>query len=357
MLRKAKHAAAGQTAARPRDCGRAAVRSGLGLFGFGTAAHKMPAVSLQESIAAAWNARASLHEAPALDVYRVFHGWGEGCPGLAIDRYGEVATIEYRAEVADRLDEIVAGLDACRRFAHIVARPRGQDAFVLRGAQPDAPPRAPVIVCEHGLRFAVEPLRPRNPGLFLDARPARAWLRENGRDRRVLNLFAFTGSLGVAAVAGGARSVVHVDSVPSALAVCRENHGLNGLPVDDRALARVNVYQHLRRQSAGRQRMGGIILDPPPLTGQALRTDRTPGDRGVLGLVPLVTRMLEPGGWLLCFFHHDARSHEDLEREVASASQVPLEVTWRGTSGPDFPENDVHRKLRMTAFVHRGGGA
>lgn len=336
----------------------------------------MRGVSLQESIVAAWNARASLHETPALDVYRLFHGWGEGCPGLAIDRYGEVATIEYRAEVADRLDEVVAGLDACRRFAHIVARPRGQDAFVLRGTLPGAPgappealpgaspgaapvppPRAPVVVCEHGLRFAVDPLRPRNPGLFLDARPARAWLRENGRDRRVLNLFAFTGSLGVAAAAGGARSVVHADSVPSALAMCRENHALNGVPVDDRALARVNVYQHLRRQSAGRQRMGGIILDPPPLTGQALRTDRTPGDRGVLGLVPLVTRMLEPGGWLLCFFHHDARSHEDLEREVASASQVPLEVTWRGTSGPDFPEIDMHRKLRMTAFVRRGDGA
>jgi 23S rRNA (cytosine1962-C5)-methyltransferase len=313
----------------------------------------MPGVSLQESIAAAWSARASLHETPALDVYRVFHGWGEGCPGLAIDRHGEVATIEYRAEVADRLDEAVAGLDACRRFAHIVARPRGQDAFALRGALPGAR----VVVCEHGLRFAVDPARPRNPGLFLDARPARQWLRANSRDRRVLNLFAFTGSLGVAAAAGGARSVVHVDSVPSALAVCRENHALNGLPVDDRSLARVNVYQHLRRQSAGRQRMGGIILDPPPLTGQALRTDRTPGERGVLGLVPLVTRMLAPGGWLLCFFHHDERAHEALEAAVVGASQAPLDVAWRGTSGPDFPEADMHRKLRMSAFVHRTDAA
>lgn len=313
----------------------------------------MRGVSLQESIAAAWRARASLHESADLDVYRVFHGWGEGCPGLAIDRLGEVATIEYRSEVADQLDEVVAGLDACRRFAHIVARPRGLDAFALRGALP----AAPVVVREHGLRFAVDPARPRNPGLFLDARPARQWLRANGQDRRVLNLFAFTGSLGVAAAAGGARSVVHVDSVPSALEVCRENHALNGVPVDDRALARVNVYQHLRRQSAGRQRVSGIILDPPPLTGQALRTDRTPGDRGVLGLVPLVTRMLVPGGWLLCFFHHDQRTHEEMERAVADASRVPLEVAWRGTSGPDFPETDLHRKLRMTAFVHRGEGA
>jgi 23S rRNA (cytosine1962-C5)-methyltransferase len=305
-------------------------------------------VSLQDSIATAWQARASLHEAPDLDAYRVFHGFGEGCPGLAIDRYGEIATLEYRAGLADRLDEAVAGLDACRRFACIVARPRGQAGFALRGSLPDEP----VVVHEHGLRFACDPARPGNPGLYLDARPARQWLRGHSQGRRVVNLFAFTGSLGVAAVVGGARSVVHVDSVTSALAMCRINHALNQVPIDDRGLARVNVYQHLRRQSAGRQRCAGIILDPPPLEGLALRTDRTPGGRGILALVPLVTRMLEPGGWLLCLFHHEARSHDELDQAVQHASRVPLAVVWRGQSGLDFPETDPHRKLRMSAFVH-----
>jgi 23S rRNA (cytosine1962-C5)-methyltransferase len=305
-------------------------------------------VSLRDSIVTAWQARASLHETPDLDAYRLFHGWDEGCPGLAIDRLGEVATIEYRAGLADRLDEAVAGLDACRRFACIVARPRGEAGLALRGSVPGAP----VVVHEHGLRLAVDPARPGNPGLYLDARPARQWVRANSHGRRVVNLFAFTGSLGVAAAVGGARSVVHVDSTATALAACRANHALNQVPCDDRSLARVNVYQHLRRQQAGRQRCGGIILDPPPLEGPALRTDRTPGGRGLLALIPLVTRMLEPGGWLLCLFHHQARSHDELDQAVQSASQVPLAVLWRGQSGPDFPERDPHRKLRMTAFVH-----
>ncbi|HWN69406.1 MAG TPA: class I SAM-dependent methyltransferase [Haliangium sp.] len=305
-------------------------------------------MSLHDSIVTAWRARAALHEAPDLDAYRIFHGWHEGCPGLAIDRLGEVATIEYRPGLADRLDEAVAGLDACRRFACIVARPRGEAGFALRGSVPDAP----VVVHEHGLRLLVDPARPGNPGLYLDARPARQWLRANSQGRRVVNLFAFTGSLGVAAAVGGARSLVHVDSTASALATCRENHALNQVPCDDRSLARVNVYQHLRRQSAGRQRCGGIILDPPPLEGLALRTDRTPGGRGVVALVPLVTRMLEPGGWLLCLFHQQPRAHDELDQAVQRASRVPLIAAWRGQSGPDFPESDPHRKLRMTAFVH-----
>ena len=309
-------------------------------------------MSLYDSIVSAWQARASLHEAPDLDAYRVFHGWDEGCPGLAIDRLGEVATIAYRPGCADRLDEAVAGLDACRRFACIVARPRGQVGFALRGSVPDAP----LVVHEHGLRLIVDPARPRNPGLYLDARPARQWVRASSGGRRVVNLFAFTGSLGVAAAVGGALSVVHVDSTATALAACRENHALNQVPCDQRSLARVNVYQHLRRQQAGRQRCGGIILDPPPLDGPALRADRTPGGRGVLALVPLVTRMLAPGGWLLCLYHHQPRAHDEIDRAVQRASQVPLIPVWRGQSGADFPERDPHRKLRMTAFVHQEAG-
>lgn len=314
-------------------------------------------MSLQESITAAWQRRAPLHAAPALDAYRVFHGWGEGCPDLEIDRYGAVLTIEHRPHLRDHIPEVVAALDACQRFEHIVVRPRGAAPYVLRGpmtsetdATNETPARA-LVVHEHGLRFLIDPMRPGNPGLFLDARPARQWIRAHSKDRRVLNLFAFTGSLGVAAASGGARAVVHVDSARSALDACRANHACNDLPIDARDLARMNIYQHLRRQSAGRQRCGGIIVDAPPLAGPALHGDRTPGGRGPIALAPLVARMLEPGGWMLCFFHHDERDHDQLERAVQDTAGVALDVLWRGESGPDFPESTPQRKLRLTAFV------
>jgi 23S rRNA (cytosine1962-C5)-methyltransferase len=304
-------------------------------------------MELYADIVAAWQRRAALHAEPDLDAYRVFHGFDEGCPGLAIDRYGDTLCIDCRPSLLDRLDVAVAALDGCGYAGRIVARPRRQKPFALRGDLS----ADPIIAREHGLRFAVSPARPGNPGLFLDARPARRWIREHSRERRVLNLFAFTGSLGVAAAAGGARRVVHLDNVPSALDACRDNHELNDLPVDDRDLARINVYQHLRRQSAGRQEFDAIIVDPPPLAGRAARTDRTPGGRGVAALAPLAARMLAPGGWMLCFFHHSERSRDDLEDQVRDASQTPLEVLWRGQSGPDFPEANPGKKLRITAFL------
>lgn len=221
-------------------------------------------------------------------------------------------------------------------------------AIALRGTPPVGPGW---VVREHGLRFAIDLLRAGNPGLYLDARPVRAWIRRNSAGRRVLNLFAFSGSLGVAAAAGGARPVVHVDSHGGALDWCRVNAELNQLAIDQRDLARMNIYQHIRRAQAGRQRYGGIILDPPPGPAEPRRKDRTPGLRGTLALVSPAARMLEPGGCLLCFHHRDSRERVAIEEEVVAAARpVRLELLWWGESGDDFPEPDARRGLRVSAW-------
>jgi len=311
-------------------------------------------VELSRRIRDAWRARGELEDDPELDCYRIVHGRADGCPGLEIDCYGDAVVIAHWPELAPRLGEVLSSLDGQRRFEVAIARPRGREAgvgaapVVLRGA-PRAGPTW--IVREHGLRFAVDLMRAGNPGLFLDARPVRRWIRAHAAGRRVLNLFAFTGSLGVAAAAGGARQVVHVDSHRGALDWCRANSALNGVAIDGRDLARMNIYQHIRRAQAGRQRHGAIILDPPPGPEQPRPKDRTPGRRGPLALAPLAARMLEPGGWLLCFFHRDGRERGELEAEVASAGDARLELVWRGESGPDFPDPQPGRKLRVSAWT------
>ena len=310
-------------------------------------------MQLSQRIGEAWRARGELERDPELDCYRLFHGHSDGCAGLEIDRYGDAVVIAHWPELAPRLGEVVESLDRCRRFGLAVARARGREAGV--GAPPvalrGAPPAGPTwVVREHGLHFAVDLMRAGNPGLYLDARPARRWIRAHAAGRRVLNLFAFTGSLGVAAAAGGARQVVHVDSHRGALDWCRANSALNRVTADERDLARMNIYQHIRRAQAGRQRYGGIILDPPPGPAQPGPKDRTPGRRGPLALAPLVARMLEPDGWLLCFFHRDARERGELEAEMAAAAGARLEIVWRGDSGPDFPDPDA-RRLRLSAWT------
>ncbi len=304
---------------------------------------------LADSIRAAWHARDALHAQPDLDAYRVFHGFSEGFGGLEIDRYGAAAVIRYPATAEPLLDEIIATLRGLHDFRAIAIKPRHGDARLAFGTIESS-----VEVIEAGLRYRVRPLARGNPGLFLDARPAREWIRKHCQGRRLLNWFAFTGSLGVAARAGGALGVTHVDSVRAALERCRANHLLNGQAVDDRDLVRINVYQHMRRASAKRKRFGAIIVDPPPLIGIATKTDRTPGGRGVRTLAPMAAKMLEPAGWMMCFLHHTEATQESFEQQVLRDAEVPLEVLWRGASGSDFPEQEASRKLRLTAFVRTG---
>ncbi|NIQ95820.1 MAG: methyltransferase, partial [Desulfuromonadales bacterium] len=77
---------------------------------------------------------------------------------------------------------------------------------VIFGTVPDR-----LTITESGLSYVVEPLARQNTGFFLDMKTGRQLVREIARNKRVLNLFAYTCAFSVAAVAGGARRVVNLD--------------------------------------------------------------------------------------------------------------------------------------------------
>jgi len=209
-------------------------------------------------------------------------------------------------------------------------------------------------VVDNGLRFEVDPLSPGNAGLYLDTRPVRRWLLQNAAGRRVLNLFAYTGSLGLAAAAGGAKWVMHVEMQKRALRRLKRNYALNDLPIDDRDLVQSDLYPHLRRLAREGKAFEGVVLDPPPqVPGRGSESERRGQD--FTTLVPLAADVLAPEGWLLCFFSSYRRTRTAYEAEVLAAAPYPLDVIWRGTSGIDFPEEDPESKLRVTAFSRRGG--
>ena len=233
---------------------------------------------LSELIQTAWRQRASLHRANGQNAYRIFHGFSEGFAGLNIDRYATAALIGHSAIGPADLAVIVAALLRCYPFALIVSRPQKRAAEVLYGTAP----AAPLEVFDNTIKFHVEPCAA-HPGLYLDARPARAWLRQHSKDRRVLNLFAHTGSLGLAASVGRARSVIHVDTQRRSLRRIRSNYQLNNLRIDDRDLVDKNVFTYLRQAAP---LFDGIILDPPPRLPRL--SQETTKDQNFQSLVPAV---------------------------------------------------------------------
>ena len=196
---------------------------------------------------------------------RLFHGRGQrfyGLENINVDWYPPVLVITtYRdAELPhDLVDRLLAnGVGRVVESAIWQRRGKGVAASVrLWGEEISS-----VVVKEGTLSFEVHPGVNQNTGLFLDTRPLREWLHANSEGKNLLNLFAYTCSLSVAALAGGARQVVNVDMSKPSIRWGLRNHLLNGQEV-----SRVRSIPHNIFTSWGRIAQFGrydlIIIDPP----------------------------------------------------------------------------------------------
>ncbi|MFT5042520.1 MAG: 23S rRNA (cytosine1962-C5)-methyltransferase, partial [Hyphomicrobiaceae bacterium] len=196
------------------------------------------APALEEPLRAALARRASLVAdlaAAHTDCYRVFHGTNEGHAGLTIDRYGDLLLAqsfhmplldEEVARVVSILDESFPGLDVVyndRSSAESRVR-NGLEGDALAIAERDR------IACEHGVRFHIRARhRGQDPWLFLDMRPVRRAVMDEAEGKSLLNLFAYTCGVGVAAARAGASRVLNVDFARSSLDVGTANADLNGV--------------------------------------------------------------------------------------------------------------------------------
>ncbi len=199
------------------------------------------------------------------DARRLFHGRGQLFPGLehvCIDWFRPLVLITAHAEIDDieGLTEILLRADELKQIRTIVLQnrfERGAPAQTIYGEA-----AGPVVAKEGNLLFDVHPGTQQNCGLFLDMRCLRDWLLENSLDANVLNLFAYTCSLSVAALAGGARSVTNVDMSKTSIKWGAETHTLN--QHDFRYVQSVpyNLFK-----SWGKMKQFGrydiVVIDPP----------------------------------------------------------------------------------------------
>ena len=160
---------------------------------------------------------------------RLFSGDSEGLPGVNVDRYGDFVVVHWltagalpwRDELYDAIEESLhpAGIYEQRRLRPLGGQAPPEPAVRARGAE--AP--LEVIVEEAGCRFGVDVTAPLGVGFFPDLRAGRDAVAARAADRRVLNLFSYTGAFSVRAAAAGAQEVVAVDTVAKAHARARRN--------------------------------------------------------------------------------------------------------------------------------------
>ena len=210
---------------------------------------------------------------------RLLHGRGGHFSGLehvAIDWFSPVVLVTFYAEKEANsalIEELIQWAKTQTEILAIVVQERHLPKAPKRVAYGEVP--SCTLAIEADLKYQLSLDRNQNHGFFLDMKPGRDWIRKNAQGKRVLNLFAYTCSLSVAALAGGAESVVNLDMASNALATGRKNHQLN---FETATCRRASYLPHDLFKSWGRLVRGApydlIVIDPPSNQGSSFYAEK-----------------------------------------------------------------------------------
>jgi 23S rRNA (cytosine1962-C5)-methyltransferase len=273
------------------------------------------------------------------DACRLIYGETDGFPGLVVDSYaGHLAVQTLHPGMERRLPEIIEILAHRLAPASITLRHdaevRHQEGLELtvQTVAGELPPR--VEVREGPARLWVDVRGGQKTGLFLDQRENRLAAAPLSRGE-VLDAFAYQGAFAMH-LAPRAQRVTLVESSGAALAVAKDNAGLNGF--DHLDLVKANVFTFLKEAVAGGRRFDCISLDPPAFAKS--RRDREAAYKGYKEINRRAFQLLNPGGVLItCSCSYNLSEPEFLEivREAAEDAHRQARLVERRGAAKDHP--------------------
>lgn len=284
---------------------------------------------------------------PQPEARRLFHGRGKSYPGfehLCVDWFKPVVLVSAWQPVDDpeALKELILAADSTGQISAIVFQHRyinQSPADTLFGEVPDK-----VIVKAQGLRFEVHPGRRQNAGLFLDTGPLREWLMANSEGKNVLNLFAYTCALSVAALAGGASSVTNVDMSKPSIEWGMHNHMLNGQGTKE-----IHNIPHNLFKSWGRVHQFGrydlVIIDPP--TNQRGSFNAEKNYKSVVRRLP---KLCNSGATVIAALNSPFLDEGFLESVFTDELPDASFEEWLPVA-PEFEESEAGKGLKIARFT------
>ncbi|MBL8146662.1 MAG: class I SAM-dependent rRNA methyltransferase [Anaerolineae bacterium] len=323
-------------------------------------------------------ARAIAARRPWLDAglpCRLVHAESDFLPGLVVDVYPDTASGERWAV----LQALTLGIEARKdELAAILLRDLGAagvydrsdvDIRKKEGLGPQkgllagrAAPENRVQVRESaGFALTVDLLKGHKTGHYLDQQANHALLRDliiqRGPEQRLLNLFSYTGSFGLAALAGGAAHITNVDSSQGALDLAEASRANNGYNAASVASFTADAFQFLRAAEESGDRWDVIICDPPKFAHTHGQVERAA--RGYKDLNLRCFRLIEPGGLIMTFscsgaitrdlFHKivfgalvDSGRQAQIVRELSAGDDHPVALT--------FPEGEYLKGLLLRVY-------
>jgi len=231
----------------------------------------MPDASLSDLLAAALAPRTALLAETHDGVVRLFNGFLEGQPSLVAEVYADTLVLFNHAEPAEAGEAAVEEaqcfyLGQLPWLRTVVVKSRyttpSDPRFTRNGivTHGEVPARQ---IREHGVRYAIDLTLNQDASFYPDTRLLRRWALDHLAGARVLNTFAYTGSLGIAALAAGAKRLVQLDRTRAFLELARASHALNGQTTGIDTFWTGDFFAAVSRLKRDRALFDCIFLDPP----------------------------------------------------------------------------------------------
>ena len=199
--------------------------------------------------------------------FRLLNGFTEGIPGIAIDIFAKTAVIHDYAKqeeecvdpgiIHDILREELPFLKAVILKKRAEKTPELRNGVLLSGVKPDD------RITEHGVHYAIDLRMNQDNSFYADTRVLRKFLLEEMQGKDVLNTFAYTGSLGVAAAAGGAASVLQTDLSERFMDLAKRSFSMNKVYYNNKNFLAADFFPAMAKLKKEKRSFDCVILDPP----------------------------------------------------------------------------------------------
>ncbi|CAM3693649.1 MULTISPECIES: bifunctional 23S rRNA (guanine(2069)-N(7))-methyltransferase RlmK/23S rRNA (guanine(2445)-N(2))-methyltransferase RlmL [Pseudoalteromonas] len=271
---------------------------------------------------------------------------------VAVDVYGDSAVIfEYAApkEIDDatahkRLQDVISLTAQQLNIApgniavKVRKKQKGEEQYT-----PMAKQNRTQVVEEFGAKFKVNLFDYLDTGLFLDHRLARRYIQENAKDKRFLNLFAYTGTASVHAALGGAKAITTVDLSKTYLKWGQDNFELNNISNTRYRFEQADCLKWLEYATS---QYDLIFLDPPTFSNSKRMKDAFDVQRDHIKLLTWVKKILSPSGTLI--FSNNKRGFIMDEVGLIGLGLKAQNISEQ-TLSPDFKRNkQIHNSWLIT---------
>ncbi len=285
---------------------------------------------------------------------RLIHRGEYPLEDMVIDKYGDWLCVTGFDEqlpaqqLLNKLKQVITTLTSACNSKGVVVKtnlrdPHKRKLFADLAIWGDKPPES-FLVREHDLHFNVQLNERQHVGLFLDQRDSRSRIAQIAKGKRVANLFAFTSSFSIYALAAGAEVVFSVDLAAGCLKQGKENAAINQLADAGNAkFIKEDVRKWLARQLRKKQKdpdaftFFDIIICDPPVFASAGKGKSFHVEKDWSDLVRIASKILTKDGIALFSNNHQAGSesfyYETLTKQFTDVTRLNPPCDFPRVSG------------------------